>query len=632
MRRGRIWRRLEGAGCCLLIPVFLSISASAFAQDRHQRILLLYDEDRTLPGLAILDRSLRSSFTAGIGTDIEFFTESMNLSQFNDGQYELVLREHYARKYRNRQPDLVVAVMGPALGFLVRHGDATFPGVPIVFCGADAADIQGLTVPPRVTGLLVHRVFAPTLDVVLRLQPDTRHVVVVGGTSPFDQHLLAQARRDFQRFESRLSFEYLTELSLGDLELAVSRLKAQSVVLFVTLFRDGAGRAHIPHDAVSRLADAAIAPVYIFVDQYLGRGPVGGHLYSLERHGNSAADLGVRVLNGEPPASIPVREARSTANMFDARQLSRWRLDENRLPPGSIVRFRETSLWRDYRREVLIVLGALILQSLLIVGLLYQRRARQRAEVESRRNLAIAADANRRVTMSALTGSIAHELSQPLSSILFNAQAGESLLASDRATPETLREILADIRSDDVRATQIIERHRAMLRTHQLDTRPIDIHAVVRESVALVDHERSARQIHVDVDLPSDPCVVVGDQVLLQQVLVNLLINAMEAMTGTSREPRQVTVRNVVGQDRVEVSVTDAGTGLPEKAEGRLFSPFVTTKPHGIGIGLTIARSIVEAHRGKLEAHNNPEGGATFSVILPRRGATSGSAISPPLA
>jgi signal transduction histidine kinase len=602
-----------------IVFISLLISVTASGQQRPRRVLVLYDEDRTLPGLSVLDQSLRASFTAGLGAGVEFFTESMNLSQFNDEHYEQVLRENYARKYRDKMPDLVVGVMGPAFAFLLRHGQAAFPGVQMIFCGADTADVQNVALPPYMTGLLVHRDFAPTLEVILRLQPDVRHAVVVGGTSPFDRHLMSQARKDFEAYQGRVSFKYLDELSMDDLLSAVSRLPAQTVVLFVTLFRDGAGRTHIPHDAVSRVAGAATAPVYIFVDQYLGRGAVGGHLYSLERHGTSAGELGVRVLRGEAPASIPVREVRSTANIFDARQLARWHLDERRLPPDSIVRFREPGLWRVYRREVIGVLGLLLLQSLLIIALLYQRRARRRAESESRRNLELAADANRRMTISTLTGSIAHELSQPLNSILHNAQAGEMLLDSNRATPETLREILADIRTENQRAGAIVERQRSMLRARHLASKPIDLNLVVRESLALIDRDLRARKVQVDVIVPPEPCVVMGDQVLLQQVLVNLIMNAMEAMAETPPERRHLRVLNDVRKDGVESSVRDSGPGLPPNVDGHVFDPFVTTKANGMGIGLTIARTIVEAHRGTLEAHNNPEGGATFRMTLPHR-------------
>ena len=267
--------------------------------------------------------------------------------------------------------------------------------------------------------------------------------------------------------------------------------------------------------------------------------------------------------------------------------------------------------------------GALLVQSLLIVGLLYQRRARRRAETENRKNLALAADASRRQTMAALTSSIAHELGQPLSAMIHNAQALQMMVTANRATSDTIGEILSDIQTQGVKATQIIDRHRTMLRSRQLDMKPIDLHAVIDESLALVDHEMGARQIEASIDLPSSPCIISGDQVLLQQVLVNLMMNAMDAMAGTPPARRHVTIRTDVRAGDVEVSVRDTGTGLPAQLNGTLFTPFVTTKAHGLGIGLTIARTIVDAHGGTIDARNNPEGGATFTVTL-LRGDTSG--------
>jgi len=191
------------------------------------------------------------------------------------------------------------------------------------------------------------------------------------------------------------------------------------------------------------------------------------------------------------------------------------------------------------------------------------------------------------------------------------------LVTSNRGTPEMLGEILSDIRRADLRATQIIERHRSMLRTRQVDQKPIDIRAVVDDSLALLSHDTNEKRIKLDVFLSEAPCVVVGDQVLLQQVLVNLIMNALEAMADTTPHRRWVTVRCEEIEDTIVVSVRDAGTGLLATVDGQLFEPFVTTKTTGMGIGLTIARSIIDAHRGTLEAHNNPEGGATFTLTLP---------------
>ncbi len=181
---------------------------------------------------------------------------------------------------------------------------------------------------------------------------------------------------------------------------------------------------------------------------------------------------------------------------------------------------------------------------------------------------------------------------------------------------DTIDEILSDIQAQGGRATKIIDHHRTMLRSRQLNKKPIDIHAVIKESLTLVDHDMAARQIEATVDLPANPCIVNGDQVLLQQVLVNLVMNAMDAMADTPQARRLVTIISDVKAEDVEVSVRDAGAGLPAHVNDALFTPFVTTKSNGIGIGLTIARTIVHAHGGTISAHNNPEGGATFTVTL----------------
>ena len=330
------------------------------------------------------------------------------------------------------------------------------------------------------------------------------------------------------------------------------------------------------------------------------------------------ADVAVRLLHGAAPTSIDVPLQVPGQPIFDWRELERWGIPESRLPPGSVVRYRPRSLWQEYKVAVLNAAGVLAVQSLLIAGLLHQRRARRRAEIESRRNLALAADASRRQTMSALTSSMAHELGQPLSSMIHNAQAARMMISANRATPDTMGEILSDIESEGVQATQIIDRHRTMLRGRQLDKKPIDLHAVIAESLALVAHDMRARQIEETVKLSPEPCVISGDPVLLQQVLVNLLMNAMDAMAETPPERRRVTISTEVRAADVAVSVRDTGTGLPAQIDGALFTPFVTTKSHGLGIGLTITRTIVDAHGGTIDAHNNPEGGATFTVTLRR--------------
>src|SRR5437899_2292860 len=243
------------------------------------------DEDKEFPGLAVVNGSLREAFRSELGADVEFYSESMNLSQFPETGYDGVFYDHLRRKYAGTALDLIVAVMGPSLDFLLRHGEALFPGIPIVFCGADLSDLEGKTLRANVTGALVKRTFAPTLDIALQLQPDIRSVFVVGGTSSFDRQMQSIARRDFKPFESRVVITYLTTLPMDELLKAVSSLPPNSAVLYLTLFTDGGGLAFVPHEALSLIPAAANAPVYVSLDQYVGRGAVGGHVYSLDAHG-----------------------------------------------------------------------------------------------------------------------------------------------------------------------------------------------------------------------------------------------------------------------------------------------------------------------------------------------------------
>jgi C4-dicarboxylate-specific signal transduction histidine kinase len=220
--------------------------------------------------------------------------------------------------------------------------------------------------------------------------------------------------------------------------------------------------------------------------------------------------------------------------------------------------------------------------------------------------------------MSAMTGWIAHELGQPLGAMLYNAQALHTMVSDKAATSDTIGEILADIQSQGQRATQIIERHRTMLRSRELDKKPTDVRSVPNESLALVAADMKARQVRVTAHLPSMPCLVRGDQVLLQQVLVNLVVNAVDAMSGIPPLRRRLTISSEAGSGDVQVQVRDNGTGVTPDIIDALFNPFTTTKEYGLGIGLTIVHTILGAHGGTIAARNNPEGGATFDVTLPR--------------
>ena len=571
------------------------MGVGAPAQVKPKRVLLLYDEDRTLPGLAILDRSLRSRFSAALGTNVEFFTESMNVSRFNNERDAQVLRDYYSQKYRDRRPDLIVAVMGPALGFLLRHGDDAFPAVPIVFCGADAADIQGTTLPGNVTGILVQRAFAPTIDVLLRLQPETRRIVAVGGTSAFDRHLMAQARSQFQAFEQRVTFEYLTDLPLSDLLAVVSRLPAQSVLVFVTLFRDGTGRTYVPHDVVSQISDAASVPLYVFVDQYLGRGAVGGHLYSLEQHGTSAADVGLRVLQGAPPASIPVRDLPSTANMFDARELARWHLDERRLPADSIVRFREPNFFDRYRSYIVGGAALLVAQTAMIAGLLFQRRRRRRAEIELRSSHERISNLGGRllnaqdVERARLARELHDDVGQQLALLTIEMQA---LMSG--CDERSLRDAVAKI---STRATEIGRSvHDLSHRLHPAQLRLVGLTG----ALGALQRQLSTSKVSVVFSHEAVPLS------LSEDVIVCLYRIAQEALSNAIKHGRadKISVCLLGEPGGVHMTIDDNGVGFD-------------TRTASSGLGLISMSERIEQVGGALHVRSQPGRGTQVEVRVP---------------
>jgi PAS domain S-box-containing protein len=225
--------------------------------------------------------------------------------------------------------------------------------------------------------------------------------------------------------------------------------------------------------------------------------------------------------------------------------------------------------------------------------------------------------ASRVAALGELTASIAHEINQPLGAILSNADAAELLLESESPPLDEVRKILADIRNDDVRASDIIRHIRLLTRKDARRRESLDANELSAEVVRLMETEGRSRNVSLRTEFTAAPATIFGDRVHLQQVLINLILNGMEAMADTPETERCLFIRTAInGKRRVEISVTDSGRGIPPDKLPRLFDSFFTTKENGMGLGLAIARSIIDSHQGRIFAENNSGGGATFRFDL----------------
>jgi C4-dicarboxylate-specific signal transduction histidine kinase len=264
-----------------------------------------------------------------------------------------------------------------------------------------------------------------------------------------------------------------------------------------------------------------------------------------------------------------------------------------------------------------IFFSVIALQGLLIVGLLLQRRWRRQAEQEAQTYRAELYHAMRLATLGELAASIAHEINQPLGAILSNADAAEMMLEAGASPQGELREVIADIRQDAQRASGIIRQTRMMIAKRPVGTGPVDLNLLVLDVRRFMGSALSHQGVTMNLQLDPRPTVVMGDTVQLQQVVLNLAVNALDATAGIPDLVRCLEVRTEhVAGDRVEMTVMDNGHGIPEDALPRLFEPFFTTKLQGCGLGLSIARSIVESHGGRISARNMPGGGAAFRIVL----------------
>jgi signal transduction histidine kinase len=602
--------------CAALIGLLALAAASVAGQPPVRQVLVLQSFDRGNLTLDHFTSNFRFELDQRLGGSVNYVQFTVGPTGFVGAPEQSVVDFIRATFAGRPDPDLIVTFAGPAAVFARKYHGELFPGTPILLGAIDQRYLGDVPLAENETTVPALHDFPGIIDDILQVRPQTRQVFMVIGSGAIGKFWRHRLEEEFGRFQGRLTFVWSDDLSLQALLRRCSTLPENSAIFFLTLGTDATGVAYADERVLADLHARANAPLFSAHDVYLGSGIVGGRLMPIDDLTRRMTDSAYRILNGESPSAIKVPPQVPGQPKFDWRELQRWDIPESRLPPGSLVQFRAPTLWSEHQGTVLIAAGALAIQALLIIGLLYERRARRRAEFENRRNLALAADISRRETMSALTSTIAHELGQPLSAMLHNAEALQMMVNANNATPDSIEEILSDIHTEGIRAAEIIERHRAMLRSRQLQKKLVDLHSIVNDAVALVAYDMRARQIEVTVKLPSKPCVIGGDPVLLQQVLVSLLINAMDAMAETPQGRRHITISSEVRRAIAEVSVRDNGSGMPPDFIGRLFTPFVTTKPHGLGIGLAIARTIVEAHGGRISARNNPDGGATFTLTL----------------
>ena len=582
------------------------------------RVVILMTTDPALPAMQQHDRALRATLRAAAPGGITFFTDTLDAFRFD---YRDVAPEFLAlqrKKYAGQPVDLLVGVGERAVDVIREQRETLWSGVPIVFSGLDEATLDPARVPAGTALAAWQLDIDGTLALIESLQPRADRLIVVGGTTEDDRALV---ERVATRSEARARWptERWTRFSIEQLRDRLGSLDERSAVFFTTMSRDANGRTNFPGDALAELATVSRAPIYGVYGSYLERGVAAGSVVDFEAGGRRAGELGIRMLRREPAAAPGAASAPVPRCVADNTQLRRHGLDARALPAGCELRNAPRNPWTEYRGFVLAATAVVALQALTIGGLLLQRRRRRLAELDSDQRRLELARAMRFAAMGELTASIAHEINQPLGAILSNADAAELQLRLGTATTEGLREILGDIRRDDLRATEVIRRLRGLLEKHEVDHARMALHPALCDALALLEPEGRRRGVTIDATFGAADDLLRGDPVQLQQVLLNLAINAMDAMSTTPQTARQLSIATTELGDCLVITVADRGDGIPAAMRRKVFESFHTTKPHGMGLGLPIVRAIVHAHEGQIVIDARAGGGTIVTVTLPRR-------------
>ena len=348
-----------------------------------RRILILNEVGTSYPLTNLVDEGMRSSL-ANSPYHVEFYREYMDTVLFPDSTDQRSFETFYVRKYQDRRPDVIITVGSSPLNFMAKTHQKFFPGVPVVFCFANTPAASD-ALDSDFTGVQGDVAPAATVAAVLRLLPNTKQLVVVGGVAPYDRQQQAVVKQQLKAYANRLDISYLTDLPTAALLQRLKQLPPHTVVLLTALGKDVAGVSYNANESGPMVVDAANAPVFSLVDRYLNHGEVGGDLSSATEEGKIVGHMALRILNGERPEQIPTVDA-ANEFMFDWRALTRWGLKEKDLPPGSIVLNRELTFWEAYKWYVIAGILVFLAQTLAILGLTWQRARRRKAEVELRKS------------------------------------------------------------------------------------------------------------------------------------------------------------------------------------------------------------------------------------------------------
>jgi signal transduction histidine kinase len=607
---------LTPVGC----PV--AMAAESRANSDPKRVMVLHSFGRDFKPWSEYARSIRAELHRQSPWPIDIVEHSLETARSGDEELERPFIDYLRALFAKRLPDLIISIGAPAVEFVQRNRQQLFADTPMVFTAVEQRRIQfsRLTANDAVVAVRIN--YRASFENILRVLPDTRTITTVVGTSPIEKFWKEAIAKEVEPVTSRVTLSWTDHLSFDEFLRNAKKLPPQTAIFWELMIVDAAGVVHESNTALTKLRAVTNAPIFSYDESFFSGETVGGPFLRVIDTSRETAAAAVRILGGEKPSDIKIPPVQYAAPQFDFREMQRWGIPESRLPQGSEIHFREASAWERYRLQILGVLTALLLQGALIFWLIYEHWRRQKAEADSLHRMNELARLNRIATAGELSASIAHEIRQPLTAISSASSAALNWLQHKVPNIEQARFALESVVKASHRADDVIKSVRAMFRREPAVRVEVDLNDLIKQVLLLVERPMKSNGIALETILEyrRSP-LVMADPVQLQQVILNLMMNAIEAMSTSSHRARVLHIESRFDRDgNVLLMVQDSGPGFDDDIAENLFKSFVTTKPNGMGLGLSICKSIIENHHGTLTAASIKARGAAFQIVLPYAG------------
>jgi signal transduction histidine kinase len=632
----------------LLIVLLLTATAaltSAVAAPLPRTVLIIDESDPSSGAPTIFSATLRATLS-NVKPSVAVFGETLDLSRFSGPKQEAILRTYIQQKYSDVGFGVVLAVGASAFDLVRRWRSELWPDAPIVFAAIDEMTAAELEPDPNTTGLIMQRTIKSMMTSARVLVPDLQGVAVLGGSLSRDPYRL-QYLLELPELGAETKLINLTGLPLAEQMARAADLPDKTAILYTSLFIDDEGTRYSAADALTAIAKVANRPIVVDVESLVGFGATGGLVLDNVAYGREVAGLAIRILDGASVAANPIAVSEYTRPVFDWRQLQKWHIGESNLPAGSEIRFRPQSMWEQFATQILAACAVFIVQIALIGWLIYEHRRRHLAEVQARNSMTELTQLNRLATAGELSAAIAHEIKQPISGMVAMANAAVRWLSRESPDIGRARDAMNKVVAAGHHASDIITNIRGVFGKDTQENTLCDVNQLIRTVLSLVYIDLRKHSIEARVNLSEQLPLVIGNKVQLQQVILNLVMNAVEAMVSAA-EPRVLSITSEINEHNdVLVSIADTGSGIDVANLSRIFKPMFTTKARGMGMGLSICKSIIESHNGRIWVSASVPRGSIFHFELPsqrgaegkitlsepalaRRGGTPASAVSAP--